>query len=53
MNTTRMVMKNTLRHPLRNILTVLGIAIAVSAFGLLLLWLARRRRGMIGHSSRP
>ncbi len=35
MNTTRMVMKNTLRHPLRNILTVLGIAIAVSAFGLL------------------
>jgi len=30
-----MVMKNTLRHPLRNILTVLGIAIAVSAFGLL------------------
>ncbi|MBK9247871.1 MAG: ABC transporter permease [Ignavibacteria bacterium] len=35
MNTTRMVMKNTLRHPLRNILTILGIAIAVSAFGLL------------------
>ncbi|MFN8361000.1 MAG: FtsX-like permease family protein [Candidatus Kapaibacterium sp.] len=35
MNTTRMVLKNTLRHPLRNILTVIGIAIAVSAFGLL------------------
>lgn len=30
-----MVLKNTLRHPLRNALTVLGIAIAVSAFGLL------------------
>jgi len=30
-----MVIKNTLRHPLRNLLTVFGIAIAVSAFGLL------------------
>jgi hypothetical protein len=27
--------------------------IVLSAFGLLLIWLARRRRGMIGHSSRP
>ncbi len=30
-----MILKNTMRHPLRNALTVLGIAIAVSAFGLL------------------
>jgi putative ABC transport system permease protein len=30
-----MILKNTLRHPLRNILTVLGIAVAVSMFGLL------------------
>jgi len=31
----RLILKNTLRHPLRSILTVLGIAIAISAFGLI------------------
>ncbi len=31
----RLILKNTMRHPLRSILTVLGIAIAISAFGLI------------------
>ncbi len=31
----RLILKNTRRHPLRSILTVLGIAIAISAFGLI------------------
>ncbi|MBI5471158.1 MAG: ABC transporter permease [Ignavibacteriae bacterium] len=35
MSVFRMIFKNTLRHPLRNFLTMLGIAVAVSAFGLL------------------
>ncbi len=35
MEIIKLVFKNLLRHPLRNSLTILGIAIAVSAFGLL------------------
>lgn len=31
----RLILKNTTRHPLRSILTVFGIAIAISAFGLI------------------
>ncbi len=31
----RLIFKNALRHPLRSVLTVLGIAIAISAFGLI------------------
>ncbi|MBI3805184.1 MAG: ABC transporter permease [Nitrospirae bacterium] len=31
----RLILKNTMRHPLRSILTVFGIAIAISAFGLI------------------
>jgi putative ABC transport system permease protein len=31
----RLIFKNTLRHPLRSMLTVVGIAIAISAFGLI------------------
>ncbi len=35
MEIIKIILKNLLRHPLRNSLTMLGIAIAVSAFGLL------------------
>jgi putative ABC transport system permease protein len=35
MELLKLVMRNTLRHKLRSILTVLGIAIAVMAFALL------------------
>lgn len=35
MDLFRLILKNTTRHPLRSLLTVLGIAIAISAFGLI------------------
>ena len=35
MNVLKLVSKNLLRHKLRSLLTVLGIAVAVLAFGLL------------------
>ncbi len=35
MDMLKIILKNLKRHPLRNILTMLGVAIAVSAFGLL------------------
>jgi len=31
----RLIMRNTLRHPLRTVLTVIGIIVAITAFGLL------------------